>query len=64
MMSVALVAVVGLIVLVVVVLPVVALARLLGVMCLPPDGPTVATRRPLTAMRAASRTSTDGRACA
>ena len=65
MMSVALAAVVGLIVLVLlVVLPVVALARLLRVMCLPQDGPAIPTRRPLTAMRAASRTSTDGRACA
>jgi hypothetical protein len=65
MMSVALAAVVGSIVLVlVVVLPAVALARLLCVMCLPHDGPGIPTRRPLAALGAASRTSTDGRACA
>ena len=65
MMSVALAALVGLLVLVLLVLlPAVALARLLSVMCLPQDGPAVPTRRPLTAMRAASRTSTDGHACA
>ena len=65
MMSVALAAVVGLFVVVVVVLlPVVALTRLLCVMCLPEDGPAIPPRRPLTALRAASRASTDGRACA
>jgi hypothetical protein len=65
MMSVALAALVGLFVLVVlVVLPVVALARLVCVMCLPEDGPAIPARRPLTALRAASRASTDGRACA
>jgi len=64
MMSVALAAVVGLIVVVLVVLPVVALARLLCLMSLPHDGPALPTRVPLTALRAASRTSTDGPACA
>jgi len=64
MTSIALTAVVGLIVAVLVVLPVVALARLLCLMSLPHDGPALPTRRPFTALRPASRTSTDGRACA
>jgi len=64
MMSVALAAIVGLIVVVLVLLPVAALARLLCLMSLPHDGPALRTRRPFTALRPASRTTTDGRACA
>jgi hypothetical protein len=64
MSSVALAAVVGLIVLILVLLPAVALARLLCLMSLPQDGPAIPNRGPLTAVRAASRTRTDGPACA
>jgi hypothetical protein len=66
MLSVALAALVALalIVLILVVLPAVALVRLLCLMSLPQDGPAIPNRGPLTAVRAAPRTHTDGRACA